>query len=167
MLQIHTARMDLVNDLFGHDSPEAKMISYKEVHSEDEVASTQRSATRYKIRKEWRSAQLDTFLQFCDTCIRDRETKPRLIRKAKLITERGTYSSTPDQDSRPPKGFQRSLVSPTWLSSCTKLTVISLKLKGGDEVNISKSLEDMMQLLQSEGASQSTQPVASGSGSHQ
>ncbi|EGG04549.1 uncharacterized protein MELLADRAFT_108347 [Melampsora larici-populina 98AG31] len=150
LTKIHTARMDLVNELFGEDSPEAKMVSYKEVHSKDEVTSSARSATRYKVRKE---------------CIRDREVKPRLIRRAKLITKRGTYSSTPDQESRPPKGFQRSLVSPTWLSGCTKLTVISLGLKNHNKVNISKALEDMVNLLQTEGSNiQSTQPVASGSG---
>jgi hypothetical protein len=157
--------MDLVNELFGDESPEAKMVSYKEVHSEDEVTSSSRSAIRFKVRKEWRSAELDTFLQFCDGSIRDRETKPRLIRRAKLITERGTYSSTPDQESHPPNGFQRSLVSPTWLSGCKKLTVISLGLNDHNEVDISQSLERMVNLLQSEGANiQSTQPVASGSG---
>lgn len=160
--KIHDARVALVDNIFGSTSPEAKMVSYREVHSEDEIKSTARSATRTKVRKEWRSAELDTFLGFCDTSIVSRETLPRTIAKAKLITERGPYSSVSDQDSLPPKGFQKSLVSPTWLAGTKKLTVISLELKDHNEVNIEKSLNVMMDLLQKTGGD--SPPVASGSG---
>lgn len=163
VVQIHHARVAVVDTVFGSTSPEAKMMSYREVHSEDEIKSTAQIATSTKVRKDWRCADLDTFIDFCDTSIVSRETLPRKIAKAKLITKRGPYSSIADQeDSLPPKGFQKSLVSPTWLAGTTRLRVISLELKDGNEVDISKSLEVMKNLLQKTGAD--SQPVASGSG---
>jgi len=156
-------RSGLVCKLFGSSSPEAMVVAQREVHSEDEVKNLNSSGTQHKIRKDWRGAGLDTFLNLVDQCIVSAEVLPKKIRAVRKIIDRGPYSSTPEPDSRPPKGFQRSLVSPTWLETCTQLTITNLALVEGNAVDINESIAFLSQQLEVGGSGRSRVGASSGS----
>ncbi|EGF98228.1 uncharacterized protein MELLADRAFT_96069 [Melampsora larici-populina 98AG31] len=144
--KIHAARLAFVEEVFDSKSPEAEIISYIEVHSEDEVKD---NGTRERTRKPWRSAQLDAFIEMIDKCMDKIEVIPKKIKAAKHTVDRGAYSPNVDTDSRPPKGFQRSLVSPTWLNEANRLTVSRLELCTTDKCRMERTLQQMMRMMQS------------------
>lgn len=123
--------------VFGADSGEAEIISQREIHSDDDLTSS----TPSKVRYGWRGAELDLFISLIDQCVWSRETVAAARRSARNLVERGPYSTTPDDDVFPPKLFQLSLVSPTWISSMSGVAVRNLRLATTDKVNIISSIE--------------------------
>lgn len=150
--QIHAARLAFVEEVFDSKSPEAEIISHIEVHSEDDVKD---NGTRERTRKPWRSAQLDAFIDMIDKSMDKIEVTAKKIKAAKHTVDRGAYSPNVDTDSRPPKGFQRSLVSPTWLNEVNRLTVSRLDLCETDKCRMEQTLQKMTRFMQSEAESNS------------
>ncbi|EGF97512.1 uncharacterized protein MELLADRAFT_85111 [Melampsora larici-populina 98AG31] len=147
---IYNARKSVAVDVFGAESGEAEIISQREIHSDDDLTSS----TPSKVRFSWRSAELDTFISLIDQCVWSRETVAAARRSARNPVERGPYSTTPDVDVFPPKLFQRSLVSPTWISSMSGVAVRNLKLSTTDKVNILRSIEKLTLELSAPSTSQ-------------
>lgn len=139
------------------------VVSKREVHSEDEVKNSNSSGTQNKIRKDWRGAGLDTFITLVDRCLVHGEVIPKKIRAVRKIVDRGPYSSTPEPDSRPPKGFPKSLVSPTWIEHSSQLTVTNLALVEGNAVDIEGSIAHLSKLLEAGGSGSSRVGASSGS----
>lgn len=100
-----------------------------------------------KIRVDWRGEELDQFVGLVDVCIVDQETVPKLRRKAKLLTDRGTYSSTPNAEAFPPKHFQQSLVSPRWLANMSGVAVSNMDLSVEDRVDIVRAIQELTEWL--------------------
>ncbi|EGG00884.1 uncharacterized protein MELLADRAFT_92833 [Melampsora larici-populina 98AG31] len=141
MNKIYDARLYMAVKLFGADSPEFKMLSHPEVHSEDELVTTN-CGSRQKLRLEWRSQELDTLIGLLDTAYWKRKTIPKERRLAKQLVERGTYSPTPNKDRFPPKGFQQLLVSPSWYDQQEGLVLSELELNENHPVDIHSAVED-------------------------
>ncbi|EGG06656.1 uncharacterized protein MELLADRAFT_86507 [Melampsora larici-populina 98AG31] len=143
--KIHKARLSVVKELFGEQSAEYGMLNPREVHSEDELSS----AAPSKVRLGWRSAELDTFISLVDQCVWGRETDAALRRSARHLIERGPYSTTPDVDLFPPKKYQRSLVSPTWISSMQGVALTHLELNTTNVVDIRRAIMKLTKELAS------------------
>lgn len=139
--------MGLIEKLFGKGSPEALLLSHREVHSEDEMVIENNGGTCLKIRKQWRAGTLDTLLELCDKCLVAQEVLPKNIRKAKLLVDRGAYLADADSESCPPKRFQKSLVSLTWMAETQNITVFNLALSDQNTVNIDEVLKAMRKML--------------------
>ncbi|EGF98449.1 uncharacterized protein MELLADRAFT_118530 [Melampsora larici-populina 98AG31] len=139
---IYKARIGVTKAIFGEGSKEVKMLSQPEIHSEDDV----NSEATCKIQLTWRSAELDTFISLTDQCIVGQEVVAAAHRAAQHLVDRGPYSTTPDFDVFPPKGFQRSLVSPTWLGNIPSVAVKNLKLTD-DVVDIRQAIKRLTEEL--------------------
>lgn len=144
--KIYKARMSVVDKLFGAESPEAGLFSHLEVHSDNEITNVNGRAFRHRVRVEWRSAKLDQIIGLIDRCIAGRETVPKAKRRAKELTNRGPYSSTPDEDQFPPKRFQKSLVSELWYNRLQGVTAHYLELNDTDIVDIDQAIHDLTNL---------------------
>ncbi|EGF98409.1 uncharacterized protein MELLADRAFT_95688 [Melampsora larici-populina 98AG31] len=143
---IHKARLSVATEMFGESSSQVKMLTPREVHSEDELGSSGGSS---KVRLAWRSAELDNFISLIDQTIVSREVIAAAKRSARHLTDRGPYSTTPDTDMFPPKRFQRSLISPTWMSSMSGVAIRHLDLQTEETIDITKSIEKLIENLAS------------------
>ncbi|EGG06209.1 uncharacterized protein MELLADRAFT_87356 [Melampsora larici-populina 98AG31] len=147
--KIYEARLENAIRLFGEDSPEVEMLSHHDIHSDDELITTNSCGTRQKLRLEWRSSELDTLISLLDQAHWKRRRIPKDIRNAKRTVERGVYAPVPDQDRFPPKGFQLSLISPNWYDLQEGLIIEELNLNERNPVNIRSAIEDVMRSFMS------------------
>lgn len=140
--KIYEARVMMATRLFGAESPEVEMLSHPEVHSDDELVSSNSCGSRQKLRLEWRSSELDTLMGLLDEAHWKRKRIPKERRLAKQLVERGVYSPIPDADRFPPKNFQMSLVSPSWYEKQEGLILSELDLNEQNKVDIHSAIED-------------------------
>lgn len=138
--------MSVIVKLFGADSPEAALIAHPEVHSDDEIKNVNGRAVRNRVRVDWRGPKLDQFIGLTDQCIEGREIIPKAKKRAKELTNRGPYSSTPDEDQFPPKNFQKTLVSELWFKKLQGVTSHYLELDNSDIVDIDQAIHDLTNL---------------------
>ncbi|EGG12453.1 uncharacterized protein MELLADRAFT_88992 [Melampsora larici-populina 98AG31] len=146
-LKLVKARQSMVAKLFGEGSQEALMLSHSEVHSEDEIKGLGSHGSQNKVRLQWRSAGLNAFIELIDKNIEAKEIIPKKRRAAKQLVDRETYSSTPDQESFPPKGYEQSLVSANWLQTVQGVAIVNLELKSTNGFDILKSVQEVSRML--------------------
>ncbi|EGG03556.1 uncharacterized protein MELLADRAFT_90089 [Melampsora larici-populina 98AG31] len=147
--KIYEARLANAARLFGQDLAEFEMLSHHDIHSDDELVTTNSCGSRQKLRLEWRSSELDTLISLLDQAHWKRKRIPKDIRHAKQLVERGVYAPTPDKDRFPPKGFQLSLISPGWYDLQDGLTLEELELNENHPVNIRNAIQDVMRSFSS------------------
>ncbi|EGG10278.1 uncharacterized protein MELLADRAFT_94556 [Melampsora larici-populina 98AG31] len=159
--KIQKMRKDEAVNLFGQDSTEVEMISHPEIHSEDEYVAGN-FGSRQRKRLEWRSTELDVFINLLDKCHPGRKILPREKRVAQQLIERGPYAPDPEPDACPPRYFQESLVNPAWLEQQTGLIVAELQLNGEESVNINRAIQEAKGTLKRRGVVLSNETQMSG-----
>ncbi|EGF97164.1 uncharacterized protein MELLADRAFT_87569 [Melampsora larici-populina 98AG31] len=145
--KIYELRVEEATLHFGEGSAEVEMISHPEIHSEDELITDTSNTfgTRQKLRLEWRSSELDTFISLLDQCHWQKQINPKVKRTAKQTVERGAYAPNAEPDQFPPKGFQQSLVSQNWLDLQDGLVISELGLNENATVDIKSAIQEILQ----------------------
>ncbi|EGG00108.1 uncharacterized protein MELLADRAFT_93852 [Melampsora larici-populina 98AG31] len=150
LIKIVDARKAVVVRYFGKDSSEYAMVDHMEIHSEDEIMSSGSSVGRKKKRLQWRSTKLDTFIGLLDKAHKSRKKIfPKERRAAAALVDRGPYAPEADTERFPPKGFQSSLISPTWIKSQEGLVIAELDLNADEPVDINSAIDDISLSLRS------------------
>lgn len=144
--KLYEARLAVAVRLFGQDSGEVEMLSHPDIHSDDEALT---SNSRQKLRLQWRSSELDTFIALLDLAHWKRKRIPIDIKRAKQLVDRGVYAPDPDPDRFPPKGFQLSLVSPIWYEEQEGLVIDELQLNDHSPVDIKAAIEGIKRTFRS------------------
>ncbi|EGG03766.1 uncharacterized protein MELLADRAFT_108967 [Melampsora larici-populina 98AG31] len=163
--KIVEARLTQAVRLFGQNSLEARMLDHPEVHSDEELVTSNGYATRQKLRLKWRSPELDTLINLLDQVHQKRQLLPREKRKAKQLVDRGVYAPESDQDKYPPKGFQLSLVSPSWYEQQEGLVIAELQLDESNRLDIRTSIEEVQDSFKSLASRAAEEAAANGSNS--